>query len=704
MGTMVNARDLLVMPPAELWGRVDEISRVEFDDGVLNIIPRLLPMSRYMWVFQELYPETPLTKDSMIQSPYITTSTCQGILERGLFDCYYATGERDVYFREHLARIGKKQLNLLYNDSAKYCVSSARGASAIDYLRLIKHPPIAAIRHEIKTNLKITPRRLIKLYDEAKKVIMTDPALDNCPLCIGVRCRSMKIDQLIQCVIARGFGSDVDGVIFKELVRDAYIDGIRTLDGVLVDACSASRAIFYQKKPTQDSEYLNRRLRMNGAYLKRVHFTDCGTLKTVDTAVTKQNLPDLAGKYYLEGDKWHVIRKTSSDLIGKVIKRRSNFSCIHEDREGVCAKCYGDIALSIPHTTNLGVVSTTTVLSVLVQLLLSAKHIILSSVGDVSGLNDSDAARWMYVDATNPLSSSIYLKDIVKKGDIYLTLRANEAKMLADLMELENLDDISSARLTSICTLFFSEMSEGEISVDIESGNSAADNWALIDIGTPDTPFSLSRAMLKYVLKYGYQVDMYGNYVINMKDWDLEQPFLDVPVTQASIPLFIASVDRFITSSSEIKGVTKNDVKEAEVAKGDDRKQMQANIKEYIQAKGGKKTRNRTLFPRITDFDTPMEATNALYEVISKRLSVNITHLEAMVLALTANDPDNADYRLPLDRLNAQIISYPQAMRYRSISALLAFENQATELYDISNRLVQHRAHHPYDELFKHFQ
>lgn len=704
MGATVNARDLLILPPEELWGRVDEIDRVVFDDGELNIIPRLLPISRYMWIFQELFPETPLTKSSMIQNPYITTSTCQEVLERGLFDCYYATGERDVYFREELAKIGKKQLNLLYNHSAKYCMASARGANAIDYLRLIQHPPIAAIRNEIKTNLKITPRRLIKLYADAKEVILTDPALDNCPLCIGVRCRSMKIDQLIQCVIARGFGSDVDGVIFRELVRDAYIDGIRTLDGLLVDACSSSRAIFYQKKPTQDSEYLNRRLRMNGAYLKRIHFTDCGTMKTVNTAVTKQNLKDLAGKYYLVDGKWEVIRKTSSELIGKVIKRRSNFSCIHPDREGTCAKCYGDIALSIPHTTNLGVVSTTTVLSVLVQLLLSAKHIILSSVGDVSSLNDGDAARWMYVDATNPLSSSIYLTDIVKKNNIFLTLRANEAKMLADLMELKELGDVSAARLTSICTILFSEMSEGEITVDVESGNNATDVWALIDIGTPDTPFALSRAMLEYVLKHGYQVDMYGNYVINMKDWDLDNPFLDVPVTQASIPLFIASVDRFITSSSEIKGVTKNDVKEAEAAKDDDRKQMQSNIKEYIQAKGGKKTRNKTLFPRITDFETPMEATNALYEVISKRLSVNITHLEAMVLALTANDPDGADYRLPLERDTAKIISYPQAMRYRSISALLAFQNQATELYDISNRLVKHRAHHPYDELFKHFK
>lgn len=696
MGNMVVARDLLELPPEALWGMCDGISRVKFDDGEINIIPRLLPISRYMWIYQELYPETPLTIDSMLQDVYVKPDSCQDILNIGLWDCYYATGERDSHFREHLARTGLKQLNLLYNHSAKYCMASARGASAMDYLRLIRHPKIAAVRHEIKTNMKLTPRRLIQLYDEAKKIILTDTALDDCPLCIGVRCKSMKIDQLIQVVIARGFGSDVDGVIFKDLVRDAYFDGIRTLNGVLVDACSSSRAIFYQKKPTQDSEYLNRRLRINGAYLKNIHYVDCGTDIVVDTAVTKSNLSDLAGKYYREGAAWKVIRKTSKELIGKIIQRRSNFSCIHPDRAGLCSKCYGDIALSIPHTTNLGVVSTTTVLSVLVQLLLSAKHIILSSVGDVGNLRDTEAAHWMYVEATNPLSSSIYLKEIFKEKKVTLTIRSNEAKMLADLKQIEDLDEISSVRMTSICTLLFS--------IKGENVDDYVDEFALIDIGTPDTPFSLSTEMLKYIVSHGYEVDEYGNYNVDMSQWDTEQPFMDVPVTQSSIPLFIASVDRFITSSSEIKGVTKSEVKEQEAAKDEDKKRSEVNIKEYIRAKGGKKVRNKTLFPRITDFDDPMQATNALYEVISKRLSVNITHLEAMVLALTASDPENADYRLPLDRRNAEIISYPHAMRYRSISALLAFEKQATELYDISNRLVKHRAHHPYDELFKHLR
>lgn len=699
MGSLVVARDLLTMPPEVLWGTCDGIDRVEFDDGVLKIIPRLLPLSRYMWVFQELYPETPLTTKSMMQSPYVTPSSCQDILNIGLWDCYYATGERDVHFRKHLAKTGLERINLLYNHSAKYCMASARGASAMDYLRLTRHPPIAAIRHEIKTSRTITPRRLSVLYDEAKKIFLTDPALNNCPLCIGVRCRSMKIDQLMQVIIARGFGSDVDGVIFKDLVRDAYIDGIRSLDGVLIDACSSSRAIFYQKKPTQDSEYLNRRLRLNGAYLANVHFdVDCGTDVTVDTMVTKRTLPDLAGKQFwnVERGGWEYIRKTSTELIGKMIKRRSNFSCIHPDRSGICEKCYGAIALSIPDLTNLGTVSTTTVLSVLVQLLLSAKHIILSSVGDLGNLRDSEADRWMYVEAVNPLESSIYLREIFNKEKVTLTLRANEARMLADLKQLDDLRDVSAARMTSIGSILFT--------IKGDNVDNYVDDFALIDVGTEESPFTLSMAALRYIVERGYEIDEYGNYNIDMTNWNIDDPFMDVPVTQASIPAFIASVDRFITSSSEIKGVTKRDVDEHEAAKDEDKRQSDDDVRDYINAKEGKSGRNRTLYPRITDFEDPMQATNALYEVISQRLSVNITHLEAMVLALTAEDPDNADYRLPLDRRNGTIISYPRAMRYRSISALLAFEKQARDLYSISNRLVKHRAHHPYDELYEHMR
>lgn len=687
MGSMIRARDLLEFNPEHTWSICDQVKQVEFDDGVLDIIPRLLPISRYMWLYQELFPETPLNKNSMLTSPYITPSSCQDILNTGYWDCYYSTGERDVHFREYLSKMGTERLNLLYNHAGGYCASAVRGIDAGDYLDLIRHPPIAEIRRQIKTDPNLTPRKLIIHYDDAKTILLTDPLLDRNPAAIAVRCKSMKIDQLIQVIIARGYGSDVDSVIFPNAVRDAYIDGIRTLEGVLIDACSASRAIFYQKKPTQDSEYLNRRLRMNAAVLKNLHHVDCGSNIFVETYVaTKSMLGDLAGKFMWGDDgKMYPIRKSDKHLIGKLIKRRSNFSCIHPDRNGLCAKCYGAIALSVPDQTNLGVVSTTTVLSILVQLLLSAKHIILSSVGDIGDLKDSESYRWMYVDKTNPLNSYIYLNDIFKDKKIKLSLRPSEAKMLVDLKHVEDIEEVSVSRMTAINTLLFSVPATGS--------DDYMDDWSLINIGNKENPFSLSLPMLKYIVNHGYEVDEYGNYVIDMSQWDVKDAFLNIPVTQQSIPLFIAGIDQFITSSSDIKGVTKKDQKEQE---------EQNKIQEFLRAKQGKNKRNVVLMPRITDFDDPMHATNALYEIVSQKLNVNITHLETMVLAQMAADPEGRDYRLPLDRRHSKIISYTQAMRYRSISALLAYEEQANALYDIGTHLVKHRAHHPYDELFKH--
>lgn len=438
---------------------------------------------------------------------------------------------------------------------------------------------------------------------------------------------------------------------------------------------------------------------MNSAYLVNIHYGYCGSEKFYDSLIKSEKiLQDYAGKYYLDENKKLVpIRKTDKHLIGTKIKRLSNFSCIHPDRTGVCSTCYGDIALSVPKDTNLGITSTTTVLSVLVQLLLSAKHIILSSVGDASELADSAAHQWMYVDSTNPLESSVFLKDAVVEKKLHVVLKAEEAKMMQDVLDIDNLDDVSVARMTSINTVLLTS--------PVSDNDSYVDEFSLINVGTREAPFSLSLDMLKHIVENGYTVDQYGNYVIDMQNWDLENPFLDIPVTQQSIPLYISSIDQFITTGpSMIRSVNKKENEEKESKdKKLDRESERDQIENFLKAKRGKTKRNATLMPQLTDYgNNPMAATMKLHEIINQKMQVNITHLEAMVLALTAESPEDRDYRLPLNRNNAEIITYTQAMRFRSLSALLAYEEQSNALYDMATHLVKHRASHPYDELFEH--
>ncbi len=177
--------------------------------------------------------------------------------------------------------------------------------------------------------------------------------------------------------------------------------------------------------------------------------------------------------------------------------------------------------------------------------------------------------------------------------------------------------------------------------------------------------------------------------VIDLTDWDWEKPFLFVPVTQFSIPMFIAGIETYIVSASKTKGITKKEVAE------------DSRIQEYLK---GKRSSRSSMLPRITDAENAIDAVNLLYEIISKKMDVNIAHLEIIVLSLTAEDPDNGDFRPPLNRREAKIISYNQAMQFRSMSQLFAYEDQNTGLYGLQSNLIKHRADHPYDELFPYYE
>lgn len=692
-GHRIKARELLALNHRSLWDFKHEhqITELECDDGVIeNICIGNIIVSSYGWLFQSMFPEVPLLKEHVHVSNYFDPASLSKLLNMGYWQSFDILGRPKSFKREHWSELAYRRINEYYVDISLNASEHVRGACAYDYLELVMHPTFQEIRTYLQTKVVLLPSSFSRMYAKAKKTILNDPSLDDNPLAIGARCGSLKIDQLIQIVVARGFGADVDAYLFKNPVRPGFIDGLTSLEDVLITSRDAAKATFYQKGPTQDSEYLNRRLQLVSAVVKHLYEEDCGSNKYFDYYIdSDETLQDFSGKHYLlpNGTEGTIAEKDSK-LIDTLLKVRRIQSCIHPDRYGICLRCFGEIGLNIPWGTNLGMTSSSSALKKFVQILLSQKHVVLSSVTSIKDIADHQIGKWLrseQQDDEGISNSCLYLREIQIGKKMSITINAKEAHLISDLEQVDDINDLSIARMTKISNLL----------ITLYSDNREEDEIVLLKIGDKDATTSLSMEMLKYILSVGYATDEYGNYIIEMQGWDVEDPFLFVPSTLFSMPLYIAGISKYLTNQSDIENIIMDPneaVNEEEVAESD-RKEVQNFLKKG-SAKVGKYRE------RITNYRYPVDAVNVLYQIVSSKMRVNIAHLEIMVHALTAEDPEDWDFRLPLDRENAHIISYSDAMRYRSMAAMLAHESQEQGLYDISSQLVKHRTDHPYDELF----
>lgn len=691
-GMSVNARDLMKLDHRALWDFKNDhhITELVCDDGVIeNISIGNIIVSAYGWLFQDMYADLPLLKEHVHVKPYFEPNSLNKLLNAGYWLAFEHTGQPKSYKREHWSELCYSRINDFYCDIALNTSECVRGACAYDYWQLCQHPVIKEIRAYIQTKNVLIPSTFMRMYAKAKKVILHDPELDRNPLAIGARCNSLKLDQLIQIIIARGFGADVDAYLFRNPVRPGFIDGLMSLEDVLITSRDAAKATFYQKGPTQQSEYLNRRLQLVSSVIKHLYEEDCGTQKYFEFYIdSEETLLDFAGKHHLlPSGKESTIHESSSNLIGSILKVRRVQSCVHPDRYGICLKCFGEIGLNIPWGTNLGMASAGSAIKKFVQTLLSQKHVVLSSVTSIKDIADHQIGKWMrseQKDDEGISNSCLFLRDVAGDKKLTLTLTAKEAHLISDLEQVDDINDLSIARMTKISNLL----------IGLHNDNRDEDEVVLLKIGDKDATTSLSMEMLKHILDTGYTSDEYGNYIIDMTGWNYDDPFLFVPSTLFSMPLYIAGISKYLTNQSDIENIIMDRSEVSDEASAEsDRKEVQSFLKKGSERVGRYKE-------RITNYRYPIDAVNVLYQIVSSKMRVNIAHLEIMVHALTAEDPSDWDFRLPLDRENAHIISYSDSMRYRSIAAMLSHESQEQGLYDISSQLVKHRTDHPYDELF----
>lgn len=649
-----NARDVLALNEEQIWQVPEEDIDVVMDDGtVVETFTQCLVFSWYCWDTHRQFPDTPLMRRHFFTDKVLTKGSHNTLISAANRDCYETYKAKGIHVpMAVLARIAFRAMNNIYNAVFVRLESCLSSICAIDLVQIMTHPEIFRANEHIKSLPHVTKTHTDACNAVAERVLMECPTLKYNNIAKGCRSGIVRLNQVIQCVSSRGGIADIDGTIFPNPIRTGFAEGFTLLADAMQDSRSAARSYLMQKGAMRDAEYTNRQIQLTATAVKEVTHGDCGSKVYMSvTMISRRVLFDMEGIYYLDERTGQEKALTRGDthLIHQTIKIRSVFGCQEQRADTICGTCFGELYYSIPIGANIGYLAAAMVQSPTGQLILSNKHF-EGSAGVMDAVFSEDAQQYVFLGEE---SNEIFLTRALSGTNFTITIDRMEAKHLSDVLSAETVDVLSIHRITAMRCV--------QIDHDVRDGRRVS---CVIGINHGTRLASLSKEMLAYVKQEGWSITDKGEYVINMANWDISQPFAKLPMKNFSTEEFAKAIETFYMGAPSVKNGAVKGIKS------------------------------------VMKYDNPADAVAAFHELVSQKLSVHHIYLQVLVLSTMATSRETCDYNLPVDRMKGKPGHYNNVIRYRSMGPVIAYERQAAAIYSPSSFLIRKRPSSPLDDLF----
>lgn len=636
----VRARDLLAMSKNALWELPKGKIVVEMDDGPIKATRESTIFSVYCWELAKAFPETPLLKKFHMGDRTFNDRSMQDLINGVLWSCKDHYQERAD--RELLETLVGHTTNQIYNDFTYRLEAYVQTLSILDFHDVVTDPDIREINENLQPNYRSIDnahRRVIKLLQDPVKF------KDN-RVAIGCRTGIYKINQVVQCVSARGYLTDIDNNIFRNPILTGYVQGLNKLHDLMIDSRSASKSLNFTEKPLQESQYFNRRLQIITDTITDLIPGDCGSKDYLTWYVMPEQLEVFDGKYYVEDGqmfRFDAATATQLGLIGRPLHFRSTLHCKSTHPRGRCETCFGELRHSIPAGTNPGHVACTKLGERIAQIILSTKHLDRSASATALEISETNQNYIKYEEDRNTVS----LADSLSTDGLVMTIYSSEAGRLADVRYVDDVNLLQTSLVSGI--------TRAQFTIKRKRGG---DLNPIVPLSSGKRLASLSTELLGYVKEHGWTTTISGNYSIDLSKWDRDLPLFTLPLKNANMLDYMKTIEGFLTGANS--------------------------------AVSNKSIQNCT---------TPDEALRELYDIVSVQLKINIAYLELMVLTCMIRSPINHDYRLPLPGNSVAFGKFANVVAGRSMSAVLAYEYQKSILVAPQTFLIKYRPNHPLDQI-----
>ena len=533
----IVARQLLVIPPVEVYDRLPEVFELIFDDGQKIVTTReLVDYSSYIWIIHRAFPNTPLLYKHYVESATgnkpMDSGTHMKLVTEATKSCIEAYGFTEPEQREQLQEFGFRIPNLILNDFYPKTLNHITTIDITDFTEIDDYRPIKEIVEGLNHDDPFIDDSIRQAYDKAQSIIMNDPNLDNNNLAAAVRCGMVSKNQFVQCSVVRGVPSEKNGWVMGEPILTNFSRGMYRLYDILAESRSAAKAMGMQEDPLKNAEYFARRLQLLTMSVRKVHMGDCGSrrytpwrvmppkLDARSKVIYQGDLPNLVGKFYLDEENstedkpvYKVISANDKHLYGKMLKLRTAYRCNHPDKYGVCSTCFGELAYNVSQFANLGHICAATMTQQTSQSVLSTKHLDASSMAADIELSAS-ALKYF---TTNSKRSAVFFRPEMAKVVTQLMVSQEETVGFVDVVTLP-WDKVNPNRVSEISSIaLLTTDNKGNVTTNV------------VEVKQSDRPGIFTLEFLEYLKKKGWSADTKNMFVIDLDGWDFSKPILKFP-------------------------------------------------------------------------------------------------------------------------------------------------------------------------------
>lgn len=643
------ARKMLARSTQELQKMVNGSFTVVFDDGKELVMKAAeVVFSSYFWDIHRQLSWLPLnvehTVTSVTKGGLLNSATHIRFAERMFWFVMDTAREKGITFTtdnvDALNELIYRKSNDLYNFACTELESDVISTDLEDYYDLLDYEPIR-VAVEV---MEPTEEGIATAYSTITQVIMHDPKVSEYALVVAARSGMVKMSQLLQCIICRGFVTDINSLIFPKPSTGSFVSGYNDYYSLFIDTRTAAKSLFFSAKLLRMTEYNSRKLQILCQSVQTVHPGDCGSkeylhfrikgneYKPDGTLARKGDLERFAGKFFMdeETSQLRELKPNDEQYLGKMLRFRSPLAgCAHPDPHGVCSVCFGAMSVVIPDFTNIGYMLAAALMQILAQSILSVKHIDSSSSSAPVVLSVHQR-KYLEVDPTG--KAYHFNRDLIGRS-IVLKLSEDQMPTIASLQNVDNFDTVVPAHFSEINMTLLTvggdktfENMEAEISLDLSSEKRNA--------------FFTPKA-LAYIKQKGWSKNDKGHVVLDFSDWDNRSPFAALP-------------QRHFNNADHAK-----------------------DIAELIQGRSGqkddksKRKQEGSVIDYFTDF----------YNMVNSRLDVPAVILEHIIYGASVRDSARGDYRLPRAGTSREMGLSAETVPYRSMGAAMGYEHHVRALF-----------------------
>lgn len=425
-------------------------------------------------------------------------------------------------------------INYLYNFTCSELSEYAETISILGLVKIMHHPKVKKITNITYRKSLGTDVLERKLSDATKDLIdlLTDPDEmhpDDNELFYYLKTKQININQLSQMMIMHGPRTDVDDTLILHAVTGNTIDGLKTVEDVIVDSLSAKKTAFYMKVSVSDSQYMGRKQHILGSSLVRVYEGDCNTQVLLPIKVKENNYKSLIGVYMQQpnGTLSILTNDILPTLIGQTILVRNPITCACPT-DGFCQKCGGELMFNIDTNINMGILSAIQFIDPTTQKILSAKHLV-KTISLMYDLNPEAAKYFMRINS-NEIAWNTRILNKLKHYRLGIFIK--ELGGLSDIAKLtiDNVNKIES--YSSISKLLIQDTRNNDI---IE-----------LDMTYQNMMPSLSLSMLVYIRDWLRENNPDGPIMWLPVEETSKFSILSTVVINDSMMKFVKSVNTFI--------------------------------------------------------------------------------------------------------------------------------------------------------------